>query len=78
MYYFSHTEPCISLCVLTDWLVFDGGAGHAEVQLAVLLDAGVNQGLHGALVLEQQEGVACAEYSTVIQAAQAVLQEQNF
>ena len=39
-------------------LVFDGGTGHAEVQLAVLLDAGVNQGLDGGLLLEQQEGVA--------------------
>ena len=39
-------------------LVLDGGAGHAEVQLAVLLDAGVDQRLDGGLLLEQQEGVA--------------------
>lgn len=49
---------CVCLCACTDRLVFDGGAGHTEVQLAVLLDAGVNQSLHWALVLEEQEGVA--------------------
>lgn len=46
-------------CVPTNRLVFNGGAGHAEVQLAVLFDAGINQSLHGALVLEQQKGIAC-------------------
>lgn len=50
---------CERACAATDRLVFDGGAGHAEVQLAVLFDAGIDQSLHGALVLEQQEGVSC-------------------
>lgn len=59
---------CVRACTPTDRLVFDGGAGHTEVQLAVLLDAGVDQSLHRALVLEQQEGVACAKHSRVTQA----------
>lgn len=42
----------------THRLVFDGGAGDAQVQLAVLLNAGINQGLNGALVLEQQERIS--------------------
>lgn len=50
---------CVCVCAPTDRLVFDGGAGHAKVELAVLLDAGIDQSLHGALVLEQQEGVSC-------------------
>lgn len=54
---------CVRACAPTDWLVFDGGAGHTEVQLAILLDAGIDQGLHRALVLEQQEGVACTKHS---------------
>lgn len=33
--------------------VFDGGTGHAKVELAVLLDAGVNQGLNRGLLLEE-------------------------
>lgn len=36
----------VCVCVPTDRLVFDGGAGHAEVQLAILLDAGIDQSLH--------------------------------
>lgn len=55
--------------VSTDRLVFDGGAGHTEVQLAVLLDAGIDQSLHGALILEQQEGIAYTKYSRVIHTA---------
>lgn len=62
-------DGCVCACVLTDRLVFDGGAGHTEVQLAVLFDAGIDQSLHWALILEQQEGVACAKYSGVIHAA---------
>ena len=38
--------------------VFDGGTGHTQVQLAVLLDAGVDQGLDRSLFLEEQEGIA--------------------
>lgn len=53
----------------TDRLVFDGGAGHAEVQLAVLFDAGIDQSLHGALILEQQEGVSWRKHSAIIYAA---------
>lgn len=34
------------VCVPTDRLVFDGGAGHTEVQLAVLFNAGIDQSLH--------------------------------
>lgn len=45
----------------THRLVLDGGAGDAQVQLAVLLDAGVDQSLDRALVLEEQERVACGE-----------------
>lgn len=59
------------ICVLTDRLVFNGGAGHAEIQFAVLLYAGVDQSLHGAFILEQQEGVACIKHSRVIGADQA-------
>lgn len=39
-------------------LVFNGGAGDAKVQLPILLDAGVDEGLDGALILEQQKGVS--------------------
>lgn len=60
---------CAFVCVPTDRLVFDGGAGHTEVQLAVLFDAGIDQSLHRALILEQQEGVAYTKYSRVIHAA---------
>lgn len=42
----------------THRFVFDGGTGHTQVELAVLLDAGVNQGLDRGLFLEQQKGVA--------------------
>lgn len=45
----------------TDRLVFDGGTGDAQVQLAILFDAGVDQSLHRALILEEQEGVTCAK-----------------
>lgn len=58
------------ICVLTDRLVFNGGAGYAEIQFTVLLYAGVDQSLHGAFILEQQEGVACIKHSRVIGAAQ--------
>lgn len=69
-----HAYVCV--CAPTDRLVFDGGAGHTEVQLAVLLDAGIDQGLHRALVLEQQEGVACAKRSEVTEAARPSQVEQ--
>lgn len=42
----------------THRFVFDGGAGHTQVQLAVLLHAGVDQGLDRGLLLEEQEGIA--------------------
>ena len=38
--------------------VFDGGTGYTQVELAILLDAGVDQGLNRGFFLEQQEGVA--------------------
>lgn len=62
---------CVCTCVraATDRLVFDGGAGHAEVQLAVLFDAGIDQSLHGAFILEQQEGVTCGKHSAVVYGA---------
>lgn len=44
--------------------VFDGGTGYTQVELPVLLDAGVDQGLNGSLLLEEQEGVACKEEQT--------------
>lgn len=59
----------VGVCAPIDRLVFDGGAGHAEVQLAVLFNAGIDQSLHGALILEQQEGVSCRKHSAVIYAA---------
>lgn len=37
---------CAFVCVPTDRLVFDGGARHTEVQLAVLFDARIDQSLH--------------------------------
>lgn len=58
------------MCVFTDRLVFDGRTGHTEVKLAILLDAGIDQSLHRALVLEEQEGVACTKYSRIICAAE--------
>lgn len=57
---------CERACAPADRLVFDGGAGHAEVQLAVLFDAGIDQSLHGALVLEQQEGVSCRDTAALL------------
>lgn len=39
-------------------LVFDGGAGDAQVELPILLHTGFNQSLHRALLLEQQECVS--------------------
>lgn len=48
----------------THRLVFDGGAGDAQVQLPVLLDAGVDEGLDRALVLEQQERISCKRAAT--------------
>lgn len=60
---------CVCVHAPTDRLVFDGGAGHAKVQLAVLFDASIDQSLHGALILEQQEGVSCRKHSAVIYAA---------
>lgn len=65
------------VCVPTDRLVFDGGAGHTEVQLAVLFNAGIDQSLHWALILEQQEGVAYTEYSRVIHAAGEAMYRQR-
>lgn len=47
----------ISTQVWTYRLVFYGGAGHTEVQFAILLNAGIDQGLNRALVLKQQECV---------------------
>lgn len=38
-------------------LVFDGGAGDTQVELPILLHAGLNQSLHWTLLLEQQECV---------------------
>lgn len=43
-------------CV-THWFVFDGGAGYTQVQLSILLNAGIDQGLDWSLFLEQQEGI---------------------
>lgn len=57
---------CACICAPTDWLVFDGGAGHAKVELAVLLNAGIDQSLHGALILEQQEGVSCTKTASLL------------
>lgn len=45
--------------VISYRLVFDGGTGHTQVQLALFFNACVNQGLHRALLLEQKECVAC-------------------
>lgn len=45
----------------THWFVFDGGTGYTQVELAILLDAGINQSLNRGLFLEEQEGVACEE-----------------
>lgn len=42
----------------THGLVFDGGAGDAQVQLSILLNAGVNEGLDRAFVLKQQECIS--------------------
>lgn len=44
--------------------VFDGGTGYTQVEFAILLDAGVDQGLNRSLFLEQQEGVAWREEQT--------------
>lgn len=41
--------------------VFDGGTGYTQVELAILLDAGVDQGLNRSLFLEEQESVAWKE-----------------
>lgn len=45
----------------TYWFVFDGGTGYTQVELAILLDAGIDQSLNRGLFLEEQEGVACEE-----------------
>ena len=37
--------------------VLDGGAGYAQVELAILFDAGIDQSLNRGLFLEEQEGV---------------------
>ena len=51
----------------THRLVLYGRAGDAQVQLAVLLDAGVDESLNRALVLEEQEGVPWEDrYSQVM------------
>lgn len=41
--------------------VFDGGTGYTQVELAILLDAGIDQSLNRGLFLEEQEGVAWKE-----------------
>lgn len=41
----------------TNRLVFDCGAGDAEVEFVVLIDAGIDQRLHRTLLLKQQERV---------------------
>ena len=51
----------LNVMQLSHRFVFDGGAGHTQVELAVLLDAGVDQGLDRSLLLEEQEGVAWRE-----------------
>lgn len=38
--------------------VFDGGTGHTQVKLAVLLNASIDQSLNRGLFLEEKEGVA--------------------
>lgn len=43
---------------VTHWFVFDCGAGDTQVQLAILLDAGIDQSLNGGLFLEEKKGVA--------------------
>lgn len=43
---------------LTHWFVLDSWAGHTQVELSVFLDAGVNEGLHRGLFLEQQKSIA--------------------
>lgn len=48
------------------WFVFDGGTGHTQVELAVLLHAGVDQGLDRGLLLEEQEGVAWREEEAAV------------
>lgn len=50
----------------THRFVFDGRTGYTQVELAVLFDAGVNQGLNRGLLLEQQEGIAWKEEQTRI------------
>lgn len=45
----------------TYWFVFDGGTGYTQVELAILLDAGIDQSLNRGLFLEEQEGVAWEE-----------------
>lgn len=45
----------------TNRLVFDCGARDAEVEFVVLIDAGIDQRLHRALLLKQQERVTCTQ-----------------
>ena len=40
-------------------LVLHGGAGDAPVKLIVILKTSIDQPLHGYLLLEQQEAIAC-------------------
>lgn len=42
----------------TDRFVFHGRAGHTPVELLIIHNTVLNQGLHRHLVLEQQETVA--------------------
>lgn len=42
----------------THRFVFDSGAGDTQVKLAILLNAGINQGLNRALILKQQECIS--------------------
>lgn len=52
---------CTSFSFAAHRFVFDGGTGDTQVELAILLDAGVDQSLNRGLFLEEQEGVAWKE-----------------
>lgn len=43
---------------ITYRFILDGWAGHTQVQFPILLQAGIYQSLHWALLLEQQESIA--------------------
>lgn len=46
--------------------VFDGRTGYTQVELAILLNAGIDQGLNRSLFLEEQEGIAWKKKSKLI------------